>query len=267
MSWLWRFQAVTFCCLIYGINSFLGYEYWKRYALNYPSDWTGFRRAYYGRYRLCSGCSCSDIDRKVTCSGTPSSLTIRYKIIKTLSQEDLLAANDSLTSIEIYNSGLESILNAFHPLTKLKTLKLAQNQLKDFPDISKNVALQELNLISNKIDWIPDSWFDLPNLEYIGLSYNNLKRFPGSSFVNCKSLIYLGIDANQISFLSVTNLKPFYGNGSKLVHLNVGKNAISSISTGAFSGLIHLKVLELQENNINSIAAKVFHDMPELRHL
>ena len=28
-----------------------------------------------------------------------------------------------------------------------------------------------------------------------------------------------GIDANQISFLSVTNLKPFYGNDSKLAHL------------------------------------------------
>ncbi|XP_074619052.1 uncharacterized protein LOC141877910 isoform X2 [Acropora palmata] len=220
-------------------------------------------------------------------------MSIRYMIIKTLSQEDLLAGNDSLLSIEIYNSGLESILNAstFHPLTKLKTLKLAENKLKDFPDISKNVALQELDLyanqiklwrhnftalpkeltriilIGNKIDWIPDSWFDLPKLEYISLSYNNLKRFPGSSFVNCKSLIYLGIDANQISFLSVTNLNPFYGNDSKLVHLNVSNNAISSISTGAFSGLIHLKVLELQGNNINSIGAKVFHEIPELQHL
>ncbi|XP_015754063.1 PREDICTED: protein slit-like [Acropora digitifera] len=122
-------------------------------------------------------------------------------------------------------------------------------------------------LIDNKIDWIPDSWFDLPKLEYIGLSKNNLKKFPGSSFVNCKSLIYLGIDANEILSLSVSNLKPFYGNDSQLVHLNVSNNAIYSISTGAFSGLIHLKVLELQGNNISSIGAKVFHEIPELLHL
>ncbi|KAK2566263.1 Cartilage oligomeric matrix protein [Acropora cervicornis] len=289
MSWLWRLEAVTFCCLVlllpsvvqalpnYGSIFFLGYNYWNsRYALNYPSDWDGFWNLYFdGRTNyaransekrppaLCSGCSCSDTDRKVTCSGTPSSLTIKNRIIETLSPEDL-AVNDSLLSIEIYNSGLEFInASTFHQLTKLEKLKLAENKLKDFPDISKNVALQELDLyanqinlwrhnftalpkeltriilIDNKIDWIPDSWFDLPKLEYIGLSKNNLKKFPGSSFVNCKSLIYL----------------------------NVSNNAIYSISTGAFSGLIHLKVLELQGNNIRSIGAKVFYEIPELLHL
>ncbi|XP_074619049.1 uncharacterized protein LOC141877908 isoform X1 [Acropora palmata] len=317
MSWLWRLEAVTFCCLVlllpsvvqalpnYGSIFFLGYNYWNsRYALNYPSDWDGFWNLYFdGRTNyaransekrppaLCSGCSCSDTDRKVTCSGTPSSLTIKNRIIETLSPEDL-AVNDSLLSIEIYNSGLEFInASTFHQLTKLEKLKLAENKLKDFPDISKNVALQELDLyanqinlwrhnftalpkeltriilIDNKIDWIPDSWFDLPKLEYIGLSKNNLKKFPGSSFVNCKSLIYLGIDANEILSLSVSNLKPFYGNDSQLVHLNVSNNAIYSISTGAFSGLIHLKVLELQGNNIRSIGAKVFYEIPELLHL
>ncbi|XP_015747445.1 PREDICTED: uncharacterized protein LOC107327209 [Acropora digitifera] len=186
MSWLWCFQTMTFCCLVflpcvqafpvYGSNSFLGYYYWNsRYALNYPSDWDGFwnlyfdgrtnyRRAYSARGYQCDGCSCSDIDRKVTCSGTPSSLIIKNRIIKTLSQEDLLAANDSLLSIEIYSSGLESILNAstFHPLTKLKTLKLAENQLKDFPDISKNVALQELDLYANQIKLWRHSFTALP---------------------------------------------------------------------------------------------------------
>ncbi|KAK2566266.1 Insulin-like growth factor-binding protein complex acid labile subunit [Acropora cervicornis] len=122
---------------------------------------------------------------------------------------------------------------------------LYANQIKlwrhNFTALPKE--LTRIILIRNKIDWIPDSWFDLPKLEYIG------------------------IDANQISFLSVTNLNPFYGNDSKLVHLNVSNNAISSLSTGAFSGLIHLKVLELQGNNINSIGAKVFHEIPELQHL
>ena len=33
------------------------------------------------------------------------------------------------------------------------------------------------------------------------------------------SFDYRGIDANEISYLSVTNLKPFYGNDYQLVHL------------------------------------------------
>lgn len=310
-----RFQAVTVCCLFfpllrvvtafpsYGSIFFLGYNYWNtRYSLNYPSDWDGFwndnndgrtqyRRANSERqsYECSGGCSCSDIDKKVTCSGAISSLTVRNKIIQTLNPEDL---SDALTYIKIYNSGLNFInVTTFHKLTNLQTLKLPQNSLRDFPDISKNVALIELDLYSNQIklhsynftalpreliriilteneiDWIPDNWFDLPKLEYIGLSKNKLKRFPDASFVNCKSLIYLGLDANEISSISVTNLKPFYGNDSQLVHLNVSNNVISFISTGAFSGLIHLKVLELQVNMIKTIGANVFYEIPELLHL
>ncbi|XP_015754110.1 PREDICTED: uncharacterized protein LOC107333765 [Acropora digitifera] len=148
MSWFWRFQAVAFCCLIflppsvvqafpnYDTNVFLGHNYWNsRYALNYPSDWDGFwnllsrdGRTNYRRANSekrsgsCPECSCSDTDRKVTCSGTPSSLTIKNRIIETLSPEDL-AVNDSLLSIEIYNSGLEFInASTFHQLTKLEKL-------------------------------------------------------------------------------------------------------------------------------------------------
>ena len=99
MSWLWRLEAATFCHLVlllpsvvqalpsYGTNLFLGYDYWNlRYALNYPSDWDGFWNLHFDgktKYeransekisRSCIGCSCSETDRKVTCSGTPSKL-------------------------------------------------------------------------------------------------------------------------------------------------------------------------------------------------
>ena len=93
------FRAVVVCCLLlsltrvtqsfpsHGSNIFLGYNYWNsRYSLNYPSNWDGFwnrnsdGRTEYNRAALessgnqCSGCSCSNSDKKVTCTGSPSSL-------------------------------------------------------------------------------------------------------------------------------------------------------------------------------------------------
>lgn len=71
---------------VHGGSNFLGYDYWNgRYSLNYP-DWDGFwnsgsnGRTEYNRdnsefsVNVCSGCSCSNSDAKVTCTGSPTSL-------------------------------------------------------------------------------------------------------------------------------------------------------------------------------------------------
>ncbi|XP_078366293.1 uncharacterized protein LOC144650486 [Oculina patagonica] len=96
---------------------------------------------------------------------------------------------------------------------------------------------------------------------------NKLKKFPAASFINCKSLRYLSVDKNEIDSLTLPNMRPFFGNDSQLVHLNASNNNISAISTGAFSNLIHLKVLELHMNHLETIAANVFYEIPELLHL
>ena len=71
----------------YGGNNFLGYQYWNgRYSFNYPANWDGFWNSFsdgrtgYNRQTSeysgneCSGCSCSNSDAKVTCTGSPTSL-------------------------------------------------------------------------------------------------------------------------------------------------------------------------------------------------
>ncbi|KAJ7372476.1 hypothetical protein OS493_018983 [Desmophyllum pertusum] len=200
---------------------------------------------------------------------------IRNKVIQNLNPEDLVK---TIEVIKIFNSGMVFIdAKTFHNLTSLRTLNLAKNALTAFPDISKNAALEEIDfygnkiqmfvsnfsvilpkalkkiiLIDNAIDWIPNEWFDLPNLEYIALSMNNLKKFPGASFINCKSLRFLSVDQNEIESITQPNMRPFFGNNSQLVHLNASNNKISAISTGAFSNLIHLQVLELHVNNLEN---------------
>jgi len=110
-------------------------------------------------------------------------------------------------------------------------------------------------------------YFVVVLLYYRALSRNKLKKFPGGSFKNCQSLRYLSVDQNEIVSLTVPNMRPFFGKDSQLVHLNVSNNQISTISTGAFSNLIHLQVLELHMNHLKTIGAYVFYEIPELLHL
>ncbi|XP_022792619.1 adenylate cyclase-like [Stylophora pistillata] len=305
----WRTGLI--CCLLlilakqaqtvpsHGSQNFLGVNYWNnRYFLGH-TDWEGFwnnnndgRRMYNRAYSetsgsSCGGCSCSNQLQEATCTGP--TVNIRNRGVQKLNPENLVV---SITEITIFESGLKYVnATAFHNLTGLKKLNLAQNELTDFPDISKNSLLEELDLYANKIqlfshnftsfpkalkriilidnliDWIPNEWFDLPQLEYIALSKNKLKKFPSDSFINCRSLRYLSVDQNEIGRLSVPNMQPFFGNDSALVHLNASNNHISAISTGAFSNLIHLKVLELHVNHLETIATKVFYEIPELLHL
>ncbi|XP_078366394.1 uncharacterized protein LOC144650562 [Oculina patagonica] len=286
----------------HGPQNFLGYLYWTR---RYPSlgyeDWDGFWNNYYsGRKQYnrgssetsglaCQGCVCDEVIQELKCRGTPSTLTVRNKVIKIVRNEQL---PKSFTEIKIFKSQLQDIEDeAFHNLTQLRKLNLAMNELNDFPDLSTNTALQELDLYQNKIrlwrhnytalpknlikiilienqlDWIPDKWFDLPNLRYIALSMNKLKKFPGAAFINCRSLKYLSVDYNEITSITYPNLKPFFGNDSQLLHLNLSNNAINSIASETLQHLIHLQVLELHDNAIKLIGAKVFYKIPELLHL
>ncbi|XP_031564283.1 uncharacterized protein LOC116299704 isoform X2 [Actinia tenebrosa] len=286
----------------HGTQIFSGNQYWNtRYpSLAHPSDWEGFwnaqtdgRKIYersnsYTQSVQCTGCSCNNAKGILECNGyTGSTLILKNKNIPVIDELPV-----SLVTMSIHSSSLTTLgETVFHNLTLLKSLSITHNPLKDFPDLSKNSALQKLDLYNNKIklwnhnytalpssleriilikneiDWIPDNWFKLPNLKYIALSYNKLKTFPGHAFINCGQLKYLSVDHNQIEKISYPNLEPFFGNNSQLVHLNASNNVITSIAGEALLNFIHLKVLELHVNMIETIGAKVFYNIPELLHL
>ncbi|XP_066019549.1 leucine-rich repeat protein soc-2 homolog [Pocillopora verrucosa] len=169
------------------------------------------------------------------------------------------------------------------------------NNLNDFPDLSTNTALRELDLYQNKIrlwrhnytalpknlekiilidnefDWIPEKWFDLPNLKYIALSKNKLKRFPGAAFINCRSLEYLSVDYNEITSITCPNLQPFYGNNSQLLHLELHDNDLELIGPKVFYNIPELLHLDLLGNKLETIAGQgfspAFQDLPKLKCL
>ncbi|KAK2566477.1 Cartilage oligomeric matrix protein [Acropora cervicornis] len=255
----------------HGSQRFLGHSYWNtRYPSLGYSEWNGFwnnfysRRVWYNRSetskQYCTRCKCDTME--IQCpKNLAGELKVQNKVIKIIRNGQL---SKSLTKVKFFGTQLRYIEEeAFHNLTQMEDLNLANNDLHEFPDLSTNTALKELDLLSNRIrlwrhnytilprslekiilidnqiDWIPEKWFDLPNLKYIALSMNKLKALPGTAFVNCKSMQYL----------------------------NLSNNHISRISPEALQHLSHLKILELHDNAMEYIGAKVFYKIPQLLHL
>ncbi|XP_074618758.1 uncharacterized protein LOC141877629 isoform X2 [Acropora palmata] len=259
----------------HGSQRFLGHSYWNtRYPSLGYSEWNGFwnnfysRRVWYNRSetskQYCTRCKCDTME--IQCpKNLAGELKVQNKVIKIIRNGQL---SKSLTKVKFFGTQLRYIEEeAFHNLTQMEDLNLANNDLHEFPDLSTNTALKELILIDNQIDWIPEKWFDLPNLKYIALSMNKLKALPGTAFVNCKSMQYLSADFNEIKEITYPNLKPLFGNDSQLLHLNLSNNHISRISPEALQHLSHLKILELHDNAMEYIGAKVFYKIPQLLHL
>ncbi|XP_028399982.1 uncharacterized protein LOC114523303 [Dendronephthya gigantea] len=279
-------------------NSFLGKDYWNtRCQMNYV-DWLGFwnnqgdrqgyKRSNQGSHWSCPCASCLNMELQCSTYGSVQLKTRNYIPKVRIIKNGQLPRR--LTEIELINVGLESIeWKVFHNLTNLKVLNLGENKLTVIPDVSRNSkleklildhneiniylenitalpkSLKEIVLLGNKITFIPDRLFDLPNLERISLSDNLLTRFP--DFYNPKKLEFISVDKNKIKQMSSTGLQVFFSNHTQLKHLNLSNNKIEYMPPNTLSNLKHLKILELHDNEISTIDAEVFYKIPELCHL
>jgi len=119
----------------------------------------------------------------------------------------------------------------------------------------------------NNVYKFPDNIFNLPNLEEIALSHNQMTAFPKTAFFNNTKLKFLSVDGNHIRSISKSDLEPLAVNNSLLQHLNLSNNEISYIAPSALSQLSHLKILEMHNNSYEQIYAGTFDAIPELLHL
>ncbi|XP_070566935.1 uncharacterized protein [Ptychodera flava] len=239
----------------------------------------------------CSGCTCSDSDQTITCTGT--SITIKNKNYLTEFSSDMFSSNlASITDITIIGGGLSTIENnTFDQMTSLQKLTIHNTDLVEIPDLSYCTSLEQLDLTRNKIqfftanytrlswpstltrvslmenniDWVPDKLFTGSSIEYLGLSMNNIPRFPTAALENMDSLVFLSLDDNQIETISKKNLGVF--SGGPLQHLNLSNNAINYIGINALSQLKNLKILELHNNELSSLPWKTMNNIPELLHI
>lgn len=164
-------------------------------------------------------CSCSNSQRDVSCIGVP------FAEVPSLSVDDIF-------QMTMLKSGVEVLYNHSFQGTRISSLRLMQNELS----IIQHQAFQ-------------DSGSTLTTLD---LSFNKLQKFPQEAIQPLRHLQWLSLHSNEIEdwtgFKAKLNLR----------HVFLGDNGLTTLSEGAFTNLLNLTSLDLDQNLVTDIDAHVF---------
>ncbi|XP_010217906.1 PREDICTED: toll-like receptor 3 [Tinamus guttatus] len=161
----------------------------------------------------------------------------------------------NLTVLNLSKNSL-SILedDSFQWLSNLEYLNLADNKIADVTSrslygLSSVKYLNLKNSLTGKIEDFSFRW--LHHLEYLIMDNNNFPGITANMFTGLNSLKYLSLCNCNINLQRITNKTFSSLANSSLQILNLTKTRISTIESGAFSYLGHLKVLDLGLNEIS----------------
>ena len=149
------------------------------------------------------------------------------------------------------------------PLTNLKTLNLAYNELTGIHINSiQLLKLSELYLHNNAMKEVNRRVFvSFPNLTFLDVSGNAIKYFAiDYACENTHKLKTLNLQGCQLK--TVCAMEQF----SLLEQLDLRHNSINEISTDMFKGLCHLQILHVDYNGITHLNRDIFYDLHELRY-
>lgn len=146
---------------------------------------------------------------------------------------------------------LAGIGESFHNLKSLwisyQTIKLIDSQ--DFIGLTK---LEELDLYSNRIEFLPeDAFLDLFELNVLNLSKNEIKNFPEKIFNSLKKLRQIYFRDNNIEYLP----KNLFADNLELVTVQAHNNHLKVVDAD-FTDFGKLKVLDLRDNECVNIRAE-----------
>lgn len=144
----------------------------------------------------------------------------------------------TLQTLDLSFNNLSSLPEKlFEKLDSLVTLRLNDNPLAFDPEEVLNVArsnLQSINLIGEKMGKIP---------------YKNLNVLR-----NLRSIGFTSLDEK-------VSADDFEGFGAALEHMNLAKNRLKSLGSGAFRHVPGIKSLDLSENRISQIENDAFAEI------
>ncbi|PFH44924.1 hypothetical protein AMATHDRAFT_10419 [Amanita thiersii Skay4041] len=152
------------------------------------------------------------------------------------------------SSAELESSSRRAGNPSWFEAQDLQVLKAWNNDIVEIQsEISLFGSLKTIDLHSNKIASLPDSFGDLMSLTNLDLSHNNLASLPDNLF-SLPVLMILNISHNQ--FTSIPFNAPFAKNGS--VTRRVSSNFFSITIDRATSPLPRLHTLDASHNKITA---------------
>ncbi|XP_054681145.1 toll-like receptor 3 isoform X3 [Grus americana] len=160
----------------------------------------------------------------------------------------------NLTVLNLSQNSLSVIEDdSFQWLSSLQYLNLKHNNIhvssRLFYGLSSLKHLNLINSLTGKIEDFSFHW--LYRLEYLIMDNNNFPGITAHMFTGLNNLKYLSLCNCNINLQRITNKTFSSLANSSLQLLNLTKTRISTIESGAFSSLGHLKILDLGLNEIS----------------
>ena len=136
------------------------------------------------------------------------------------------------------------------------------NLLVRYPNNLPN--LQNLSLTNNQIQNIdPQTFQNLPNLQEIYLHGNQIQNIDLQTFQNLPSLQEIGLNNNQIQ-----NIDPHtFQNLPNLRYIKLSHNQIQNIDPQTFQNLPNLQNIVLSHSQIQNIDPQTFQNLPNLQYI
>lgn len=218
---------------------------------------------------------------------------LSHNQLTTFRQSDLRAPSN--LQVLYLNANRLGILadNAFHQMTHLRELNLADNQLAALPPTlfttSSMKSLESLHLQNNSLTLLTpelfsglnnlamlnlsynaidslylqeDTFKGLSNLKFLDLSHNRLTAISGNTFKHLGNLQVLNVNFNQIAILAGN-----HGLRSSLRMLSLSQNLIEDVQKDALKDLDQLNSLSLDHNKIRYLHAETFRNNVNLEDL
>lgn len=186
--------------------------------------------------------------------------------------EKAFSSLQNLVDIILEDDGIKEITpGAFYNLPKIYCIRLKNNNVHEIQaGVFSGLSLSELNLVNNSINVVHARAFDdMPNLNIILLTDNNLKQWNSDWFTNSPGLSVIDFSNNCITTLPVKAFKNILGvhsvNGLNVttnVYLN--SNSLTYIDSAAFEDLEVLGWLYLDRNQLTAIDDSVFASFRQL---
>uniref|UniRef100_A0A2S2R5K6 Chaoptin n=1 Tax=Sipha flava TaxID=143950 RepID=A0A2S2R5K6_9HEMI len=186
-----------------------------------------------------------------------------------------------LETLDISNNNITKIDSShFSDLTKLVSINLANNSLPSVTRgaFARNTLLRILNLSSNKLTRLDSELFrglrflrrlylsdneisqvdrgtfsSMMRIGTIDLARNRMKIIDYQMFSGQNYVEIIDVSENQITKVEKLSFKNLY-----LVHINLSKNNISEIDSGAFENCANITMLDMSYNSISNMASSVF---------
>ncbi|XP_026815822.1 chaoptin-like [Rhopalosiphum maidis] len=186
-----------------------------------------------------------------------------------------------LETLDISNNNISKIESShFGDLTKLVSINLANNSLPSVTrgSFARNTLLRVLNLSHNKLTRLDSELFrgmrflrrlylsdneiaqvdrgtfaSMTRIGTIDLARNRMQIIDYQMFSGQNYVEIIDVSENQITKIEKLSFKNLY-----LVRINLSKNNISEIDSGAFENCANITMLDMSYNSISNIPSTAF---------